>query len=116
MTAIAALPFLTGPAAIGCGGQVRGVEKSRAHRQFDGEYAARQQARACVARQTAADASCQSGTDQHASFWNGERLAPAFAAQVIGQAMGRPRTQILSAHTAYGERAVRIAPFIDENL
>lgn len=43
-------------------------------------------------------------------------MAPAFAAQVIGQAMGRPRIRILSAHTAYGKRAVRTLPFIDEKL
>jgi hypothetical protein len=116
MTTIAALFLLTGPAANGWSGRVRGVEESKARRQFDGECATRQPARVCVTRQTAAGASCQSGTDHHASFWNGERLAPAFAAQVIGQAMGRPRTRILSAHTVYGERAVRILPFIDEKL
>ena len=116
MMTIAALPLFTGPAATGSAGRLRGVEKSRARRQFDGEYAPRQQASVGVARQTAAGVACQYGTDQHASFWNGERLAPAFVAQVIGQAMGRPRTQSLSAHAAYGERAVRNAPLINENL
>jgi len=116
MTAIAAYPLLVGPAAKGCGGQMRGVEKIRTRRQFDGEYAARQQARPCVARHRAAGAPCQSGTDEHASFWNGPRLTPAFAAQVIVQAMGKPRALNSSVHAAYGHRAVRIAPFINESL
>jgi hypothetical protein len=116
MTAIAVHPLLVGPAAKGCSGQVRGVEKAKACRQFDGEYATRRQARTCVAPHPAACAPCQFGTDEHASFWNGPRLTPAFAAQVIGQAMGKPGVQKPSAHTAYGNRAVRVAPFIDENF
>jgi hypothetical protein len=116
MTAIAAYPLLVGPAAKGWGGRVRGVEKSEARRQFDGEYATRRQAHTRVARHSAACAPCQFGTDEHASFWNGERLMPAFAAQVLGQAMNELRAQNPSAHMGYGNRAVRIAPLIDENL
>ena len=40
---------------------------------------------------------------------------PAFAAQVLGQAMIKPRANP-SAHAAYGGRAVRIAPFFERNL
>jgi hypothetical protein len=116
MTAIAAYPLLVGSAANGGSGRVRGVEKSKARRQFDGECTTRRQVLTCVARHSAACAPCQFGTDEHASFWNGERLMPAFAAQVLGQAMNKPRAQNPSAHTAYSGRAVRIAPFFDENL
>ena len=116
MTAIAAYPLLVGPAANGRGGRVRGVEKPKARRQFEGEYTTRQPARTCVARQPAACAPCQFGTDERASFWNGERLMPAFAAQVLGQAMSNPRVRNSSAHAAYSGHAARIAPFFDENL
>jgi hypothetical protein len=116
MMAIAVYPLLVGPAAKGWSGRVRGVEKSEARRQFNGEYATRRQANTCVARHSAACAPCQFGTDEHASFWNGPRLMPAFAAQVLGQAMNEPHAQNPSAQARYGNRAVRIAPFIDEKL
>ena len=116
MTTIAAFPLLTDPAANGRSGRVRGVEKSKARGQFDGEYAARQQTQARIVRASAVCAPCQSGTDEPASFWNGPRLVPAFAAQVIAQAMDEPRTQVLPAHTPYGERAIRTLPLFDENL
>ena len=116
MTAIAAYTLLVGPAAKGRGGQVRGVEKTKTRRQFDGEYATRQQARTCAAQHSAARAPYQYGTDDHASFWNGPRLMPAFAAQVLAQAMNKPRAQDPSAHAAYRGRAVRSAPLFDENL
>ena len=41
---------------------------------------------------------------------------PVFVAQVLGQAMNKSRAQIPSAHARYGNRAVRIAPLIDEKL
>jgi hypothetical protein len=116
MTAIAAFPLLTGPAAKGCGGQVRGVEKSGSRRHFDGECATPQPARTGATRHSTPCAPCQFGTDERASFWNGERLAPAFAAQVLAQAMSKPGAQNLSAHAAYSGRAVRIAPLFDQNL
>jgi hypothetical protein len=116
MTTIAAFPLLTGPATKGWSGRVRGVEKSKARRQFDGECATQRQAQTRIARPSAACAPCQFGTNEHASFWNGERLTPVFAAQVLGQAMNEPRAQNPSVHAAYGNRTVGIAPFIDESL
>jgi hypothetical protein len=116
MTTIAAFPLLTGPAAKGWSGRVRGVEKSKARRQFDGECATQRLAQTRIARPSAGCTPCQFGTNEHASFWNGERLTPAFAAQVLGQAMGKPRAQNPSVRAAYGNRTVGIAPFIDESL
>jgi hypothetical protein len=116
MTAIAAYTLLVGPAAKGRGGQARGVEKTKARRQFDGEYATGQPAHTCVARHSAASAPCQYGTDDDASFWNGPRLMPVFAAQVLAQAMNKPRAQDPSAYVAYRGRAVRSALLFDENL
>ena len=116
MTAIAVYSLLLGPAAKGCGGQVRAVEKTKSRRQFDGEYATRQQARTCAAQHSAARAPYQYGTDDHASFWNGPRLMPVFAAQVLAQAMNKSRALVPLAHAAYRGRTVRCAPLFDESL
>jgi hypothetical protein len=116
MMMIAAFPLLVGPAAKGCGGHVRGVEKSRSRRHFDGECATRLPARTCNTQQSASRAPCQSGTGEYASFWNGPRLTPVFAAQVLAQALDKPRAQNPSAHMAYSGRAVRSAPLFDQNL
>jgi len=116
MIAIADYHSHVGPAAKGCPGQVRDIERAKGHRQFDGEYAARQPARARAAQRSAASPTCQYGTDEYASFWNGPRLRPVFAAQVLGQAMGMPPAQNPSAYVAYRGRAVRIVRLFDENL
>ncbi|MDE2133525.1 MAG: hypothetical protein KGM97_08010 [Alphaproteobacteria bacterium] len=116
MTAIAAYPVVIAPAAKGRGGQIRGVEKAKLHRQFDGEYAPGQGARAFVPRQPAGCAACQFGTDNHASFWNGPRLRAAFVAQVLGQAMSGCGAREPSAQTAYRGPAVRLARILDQSL
>lgn len=41
---------------------------------------------------------------------------PAFAAQVLAQAMSKPRAQNPSAHAAYRSRTVSIAPLFERNL
>jgi hypothetical protein len=116
MMTIAAYPLLVGPAAKGCGGQVRGVEKSRSRRHFDGECATRLPARTCFTQHSASRAPCQFGTDEHASFWNGPRLASAFAAQVVAQALEKSGARDPSAHAAYSGRAIRSAPLFDQNF
>ncbi len=41
---------------------------------------------------------------------------PSFTAQVIGQALGRPRAQAASVHAAYGGRAAGAAPSFERYL
>ena len=116
MIAIAAYHLHVGPTAKGCTGQVRGIEKAKGRKQFDGEYSARQPVCNRVVQRSEGGRPCQYGTDEYASFWNGPRLRPAFAAQVLGQALRTPPAQNSSAYAAYCGRAVRIARFFDENL
>jgi len=116
MTAIANCTLLAGPAAKGCRGQVRGVEKTKARPQFDGECPRRQAQGACFVRPSPMGAPCQSGTDEAASFWNGPRLRAAFAAQVLAQALSRPCRQDFFAQSAYRGRAVRSAMHFDESF
>jgi hypothetical protein len=116
MMATATYPLLSNAAAKRSGSRASGVEKSKARQQFDGEYSTAQDRRNCGAAAQNRRAPCQFGTDQHASFWNGPRLRSAFAAQVLGQAMGLNQTQSASAQLAYRNSAVRLAPSFDQEL
>jgi hypothetical protein len=92
---------------------VRGAEKCGGNRQFDGECTA-----AYVVdrrRQPSSDrrALCQYETHDDGSFWNGPRLKPAFAAQVLGQAMATPEVTQPSVQTTYGKTRLRLVPLID---
>lgn len=116
MTTIAAYPILLGAAARRCGKGVRGVEKTGMHRHFDSEYAAPRDLEIWVAVAREGRAPCQFGTTDHASFWNGPRLMTAFAAQVLGQAMGTTSASSVPAYAAYRRRAANSAPGFDENF
>jgi hypothetical protein len=116
MTAITAYSLPASLAAKRCAGRVRGMEKATARQQSDGEYSPsgnRQCRRAAAQNRRAL---CQSGTQEHAPLWNGPRLRSAFAAQVLGQAMGASLPQNTSAHAAYRGFVANLPRSIDEEF
>ena len=116
MIAISAYHFRAGPAAKGCIGQLRDIEKTSRRKQFDGEYEAGQSTCSRIAKRPEGSLSCQYGTSENASFWNGPRLRPGFAAQVLGQAMKSPLIQNPSAYAAYRSGTARTSWFFDQNF
>jgi hypothetical protein len=116
MTTIAITTVLTSTAFRHGAERVRGVEKSATHGQFDGECETPRKTQVTDAAASAPRTSCQSGTGKSASFWNGPRIRPAFAAQVIAQATAKPAARPVSAYTAYRQGAVGVALLVDRNL
>ena len=114
MTTIATYPLLTSAQTKRSWLDARGVEKSSAQRQFDGEYDADDVPRSTKIPQRSTRGLCQFETEDHASFWNGPRLRPAFAAQVLGQAMNAEQNSAPRVQAAYRGFAARpIAIFVE---
>jgi len=94
---------------------MRRVEKIRARAHFNGEYEAPYEPPCRIHLVVSGEQSCQSGTDSCASFWDGPRLRPAYAAQVIGQALEK-NTQSTSVRGAYDRPRLRVVTAIDERV
>lgn len=90
------------------------MEKVRARERFDGEFTRRRDSADWVCSGYQGRSPCQSGTVVDASFWDGPQLRPAFAAQVIGQALCANAPAYAGA--AYGKPARRPLPLVDENV
>ena len=56
---------------------------------------------------------CQEETRAFDPFWDGPRLLPAFAAQLMGQIMVERRDTSVSVETAYGSAQPRKALLLD---
>jgi hypothetical protein len=116
MIATVAYPLTTNAAAKRCTARAHGIEKTKARQQFDGEYTPARERRNGAAPAQCRPAPSQFGTNDHASFWNGPRLKPAFAAQVLGQAMGLNQAPDASAQAAYRGFAAQRPALLNEKL
>lgn len=115
MTAIAAYPLMRANTQKRGSQSVRAVEKIRPNAEFNGEYGHDRQAPSWICIPYERRQSCQSGTDESASNWDGPHLKSEFAAQVIGQALGA-ESKNASAAAAYGKPAVVLRPHFDKNV
>jgi hypothetical protein len=115
MTAIAAFPVCRTGAGKGSARAARRVEKIRAREHFDGEYETPYEPPCRIHQSAGLLAACQTGTGTDAFFWDGPRLRSAFAAQVLGQALG-VRQQVVAMRGAYGGARLRLVASIDQRI
>ncbi len=115
MTTVAAFPLVRASAQKRGRQSVHAVEKIRPQQQFNGEYAPDREAPMWVCVPAERRASCQSGTVDDGSYWDGPRLTSEFAAQVLGQALGAANSNS-SAATAYRKAALVLVPLLDKNV
>jgi len=86
--------------------------KPRDDNRFDGEYEKDPRLDAGAPEIASAGISSRFET-AHSRFWNGPRLNPAFAAQVLGQILTKNEYSPRSTVAVYGDYARRFAPSLD---
>ena len=115
MTAIAAYSPVRASAAKRALQTVRAVEKIRPRAEFNGEREDHRDPQSWICVPYERPAACQSGTVDDGSYWDGPRLKPEFAAQVLGQALPANEAKA-SASTAYRRPAPVLVPLLDKNV
>lgn len=115
MTSITTYPLVRASAERRERQSVHAIEKVRPQADFNGEHAPQREPRSWVCVPADRRKSCQSGTVDDGSFWDGPRLKTEFAAQVLGQAMGISNAAP-SATSAYRRRARVLVPLFDKNV
>jgi hypothetical protein len=94
---------------------VRAVEKIKPRAEFNGERESRRDPQSWICIPYQRPATCQSGTVDDGSYWDGPRLKSEFAAQVLGQALPANDAKV-SAATAYRRPQFVLLPLFDENV
>lgn len=115
MTSIATYPLVRASAEKRERLSVHAIEKAKPQADSNGEHAPQRETRSWVCVPTERRKACQFGTVDDGSYWDGPRLKSEFAAQVLGQAMGRSN-DARSAASAYRKRALTLLPLLDKNV